>query len=92
MDDIYNDLKKLVEKTHSIIVLEENKNPTLKIVPKTDVNLNPKTETKGSQTQETKSTDPETKIYVSLPPAGRSGTKTDASIINWSRSLRFPYY
>ena len=92
MDDIYNDLKKLVEKTHSIIVLEENKNPTLKIIPKTDINLNPKKETKGSQTQETKSTDPETKIYVSLPPAGRSGTKTDASIINWSRSLRFPYY
>ena len=48
--------------------------------------------TQSCQTTTTKTTDPENHVYVSLPPAGRIGTKTDKSIINWSHSLRGYYF
>tara|TARA_B100001063_G_scaffold247284_1_gene292148 strand:+ start:7504 stop:7857 length:354 start_codon:yes stop_codon:yes gene_type:complete len=113
IDDIYEDLKNLVEKTHTAIILEKNnvkykenprdneKNTFSKRFTKPQQNQQEtknitltfmEKKTQSCQTTTTKQTTPETHIYVSLPPAGRKGTRTDASIINWSRSLRFPYY
>ena len=104
MDDIYLDLKNLVEKTHTAIVLEKNKKilnnqktkqikQNIKIQQNIKIHSEVKKEinTQSSQTTTTKQTEPERHIYVSLPPAGRRGTKTDTSILNWSQSLRFPY-
>ena len=111
INDIYLDLKNLVEKTHKIIVLDEkttkesnetkNKQENIKL----KVNENTKKiikqeikkeitekKTQSCQTTTTKTTDPENHVYVSLPPAGRKGTKTDNSIINWSHSLRGYYF
>ena len=102
IDDIYNDLKNLVEKTHTAIVLENNKslqedNPQEN---KSEVNQEIQNikikyiekKTISCQTSTTKTTSPETYRYVTLPAAGRRGTRTNTSILNWSRSLRFPYY
>ena len=97
MDDIYKDLKNLVEKTHTAIVLEKNKkilnNEKINIKENIKIKQEVKKEIKSQscQTTITKQTEPEKHIYVSQPPAGRRGTKTDTSILNWSRSLRFPY-
>ena len=98
MDDIYKDLKNLVEKTHTAIVLEKNKkilnNEKTKHIQqniKIQQEVKKEIKTQSCQTTTTKQTEPEKHIYVSLPPAGRRGTKTDMSIINWSQSLRFPY-
>jgi len=87
MDDIYVDLKKLVEKTHSVLVLEKNKtNQTNQ-----NIKLNIQ-KTQACQTTTTKPTTIQTHIYVSRPPAGRSGTRTDTSIRNWSHSLRRSHF
>lgn len=103
MDDIYKDLKNLVEKTHTAIVLEKNKkilnNKKINIQEKINIQQNMKIQqevkkeikSQSCQTTATKQTEPEKHIYVSQPPAGRRGTKTDMSILNWSQSLRFPY-
>ncbi len=97
MDDIYKDLKNLVEKTHTAIVLEKNKKISNYQETKTQQNeiikqeVKKEIKTQSCQTTTTKQTEPERHIYVSLPPAGRRGTKTDTSILNWSQSLRFPY-
>tara|TARA_B100001769_G_C21711524_1_gene392095 strand:+ start:181 stop:480 length:300 start_codon:yes stop_codon:yes gene_type:complete len=98
MDDIYLDLKNLVEKTHTAIVLEKNKkilnNEKTKQIQqniKIQQEIKKEIKTQSCQTTTTKQTEPERHIYVSLPPAGRRGTKTDMSILNWSQSLRFPY-
>jgi hypothetical protein len=114
IDDIYNDLKNLVEKTHTAIVLENNKslqednpqenNKSLQEdnpqENKSEVNQEIQNikikyiekKTISCQTSTTKTTSPETYRYVTLPAAGRRGTRTNTSILNWSRSLRFPYY
>ena len=107
INDIYKDLKNLVEKTHKIIILDEkNKEKTknqknIKLKIKENIKTEIKTEinnqiiekkTQSCQTSTTKSTTPENHVYVSLPPAGRIGTKTDKSIINWSHSLRGYYF
>ena len=103
INDIYYDLKHLVEKTHKIIVLNEKttkeSNKTQQIKEKTKPTQNIKFTTKekskktqSSQTTTIKSTSPQTHLYVSLPPAGRKGTKTDNSIISWSHSLRGYYF
>ena len=111
IDDIYHDLKNLVEKTHTAIILEKNNEIKQEIkqemnqkINNENINLFKKKyiyseneitnekKTQSCQTTTTKSTNPEKHIYVSLPPAGRKGTKTDKSIMHWSRSLRFPYY
>ena len=99
MDDIYVDLKKLVEKTHSVLVLEQNqinqknqkneKNQTNQINQNIKLNIQ---KTQACQTTTTKPTTIQTHIYVSRPAAGRSGTRTDPSIINWSHSLRRSYF
>ena len=106
IDDIYHDLKNLVEKTHTAIILEKNNeikqeikqemnqkinNENIKITNE-NIKITNEKKTQSCQTTTTKSTNPEKHIYVSLPPAGRKGTKTDKSIMHWSRSLRFPYY
>lgn len=103
MDDIYKDLKNLVEKTHTAIVLEKNKKISIyqeinKEINKENIQneiikqeIKKEIKTQSCQTTTTKQTEPERHIYVSLPPAGRRGTKTDTSILNWSQSLRFPY-
>lgn len=103
MDDIYKDLKNLVEKTHTAIVLEKNKKISIYQEINKEINkentqneiikqeIKKEIKTQSCQTTTTKQTGPETHIYVSLPPAGRRGTKTDTSILNWSQSLRFPY-
>ena len=101
MDDIYKDLKNLVEKTHTAIVLEKNKkilnnqktkqNQINQQNIKIQQEVKKEIKTQSCQTTTTKQTEPETHIYVSQPPAGRRGTKTDMSILNWSQSLRFPY-
>ena len=104
MDDIYKDLKNLVEKTHTAIVLEKNKkiinSQETKKTKQNQINqqnikiqqeVKKEIKTQSCQTTTTKQTEPERHIYVSLPPAGRRGTKTDTSILNWSQSLRFPY-
>ena len=103
MDDIYKDLKNLVEKTHTAIVLETNKKRINYQETKTQQNekiqqnikiqqeVKKEIKTQSCQTTTTKQTEPERHIYVSQPPAGRRGTKTDTSILNWSRTLRFPY-
>ena len=115
MDDIYVDLKNLVEKAHTVLVLEQNTKQTnpqtsyqikpyptnhqtiyptsiqtaLQNIKQTNQNIKLKIQkTQASQTITTKPTKPQTHIYVSLPPAGRRGTRTDTSIINWSHSLR----
>ena len=54
-------------------------------------NPNPSSILRPSFPAETKAKTIEAHKYVSLPPAGRKGTKTDVSILNWSKSLRFPY-
>ena len=102
IDDIYNDLKNLVEKTHTAIVLENNKSlqEDKSQVNKSEVNQEIQNikikyiekKTISCQTSTTKTTSPETYRYVTLPAAGRRGTRTNTSILNWSRSLRFPYY
>ncbi len=101
MDDIYNDLKNLVEKTHTALVLEKNKKKeykNIKLEIKKEIENKKsdtheiKKNTQSCQTTTTKTTEPEKYIYVSQPPAGRKGTKTDSSIINWSRSLRGYYF
>ena len=107
INDIYLDLKNLVEKTHKIIVLDEktkekiNKQENIKLNVKENTKQTIKQEikkeiiekkTQSCQTTTTKTTDPENHVYVSLPPAGRKGTKTDNSIINWSHSLRGYYF
>ena len=110
INDIYHDLKNLVEKTHTAIILEKNNSQINEIKQEIKQEINEKTnnkniklsnknikltsekKTQSCQTTTTKSTDPEKHVYVSLPPAGRKGTKTDNSIMYWSRSLRFPYY
>ncbi len=90
MDDIYVDLKKLVEKTHSVLVLEKNKiNQTNQTNQNIKLNIQ---KTQACQTITTKPTTIQTHIYVSRPAAGRSGTRTDPSIINWSHSLRRSYF
>ena len=103
MDDIYKDLKNLVEKTHTAIVLEKKKKISIyqeinKEINKENIQneiikqeIKKEIKTQSCQTTTTKQTEPERHIYVSLPPAGRRGTKTDTSILNWSQSLRFPY-
>ena len=103
MDDIYKDLKNLVEKTHTAIVLEKNNKISIyqeinKEINKENIQneiikqeIKKEINTQSSQTTTTKQTGPERHIYVSLPPAGRRGTKTDTSILNWRQSLRFPY-
>ena len=89
MDDIYVDLKKLVEKTHSVLVLEKNKINQTNQTNQTNQNIKLNIQkTQACQTITTKPTTIQTHIYVSRPPAGRSGTRTDPSIINWSQSLR----
>ena len=119
INDIYKDLKNLVEKTHKIIVLDEktikeskekiNLQENIKVKTQENIKLKIKENTKqiikteinkeiierktqSCQTTTTKTTHPETHIYISLPPAGRKGTKTDNSIINWSHSLRGYYF
>ena len=119
INDIYKDLKNLVEKTHKIIVLDEktikesnetrNKQENIKVKIQENIKLKVKENTKQTikteikkeiiekktqscQTTTTKTTHPENHVYVSLPPAGRKGTKTDKSIINWSHSLRGYYF
>ena len=103
INDIYKDLKNLVEKTHKIIILDEKnkektknqKNIKLKIKENIKTEINNQIiekKTQSCQTSTTKSTTPENHVYVSLPPAGRRGTKTDKSIINWSHSLRGYYF
>lgn len=84
MEDIYTDLKTVMEKAHKVLVLEQNNIVESKTSAK-------ETKTQSSQTETTKPKTIETHKYVSLPPAGRKGTKTDVSILNWSKSLRFPY-
>jgi len=103
MEDIYKDLKNLVEKTPTAIVLEKNKKISIyqeinKEINKENIQneiikqeIKKEIKTQSCQTTTTKQTEPERHIYVSLPPAGRRGTKTDTSILNWSQSLRFPY-
>tara|TARA_Y100000591_G_C21852538_1_gene712625 strand:- start:1276 stop:1599 length:324 start_codon:yes stop_codon:yes gene_type:complete len=103
INDIYKDLKNLVEKTHKIIVLDEKtkesetkKTNETKIINETQINnikINfIEKKTQSCQTTTTKETAPESHLYVSQPPAGRKGTKTDKSIINWSHSLRGYYF
>ena len=101
IDDIYHDLKQLVEKTHEIIVLEKKKETSQEstdneiIKQNVEIHIknmkNVEKKTQCCQTTTTKATEPEKHVYVSLPPAGRKGTRTDNSILNWSRSLRFPF-
>lgn len=88
MEDIYTDLKTVMEKAHKILILEQNSKQNSKQEKKINVK---ETKTQSSQTNTTKTTDVEEHKYVSLPPAGRRGTKTDNSIMYWSRSLRCPY-
>lgn len=102
IDDIYNDLKNLVEKTHTAVVLENNKSLQENNIQENKSQVNPEIQnikikyvekkTISCQTTTTKTTSPETYRYVTLPAAGRKGTRTNTSILNWSRSLRFPYY
>ena len=96
IDDIYRDLKNLVEKTHTAIILEKNNKIKQEIKQEINhpenINVTNEKKTQSCQTTTTKPTTPEKHIYVSLPPAGRRGTRTDNSILHWSRSLRFPYY
>ena len=98
MDDIYVDLKNLVEKTHSVLVLEQNKtnqtNQTNQTSQTNQTNQNIKLNIQKTQACQTttKPTTTQTYIYVSRPPAGRSGTRTDTSIRNWSHSLRRSYF
>ena len=102
IDDIYNDLKNLVEKTHTAIVLENNKSLQENNPQENKSQVTPEIQnikikyvekkTISCQTSTTKTTSPETYRYVTLPAAGRRGTRTNTSILNWSRSLRFPYY
>ena len=77
IDDIYHDLKNLVEKTHTVLVLEQN----------TNNHTNNHTKQKIQNTQATQTEPP-----ASRPPAGRRGTRTDTSTINWSNSLRRRYF
>jgi hypothetical protein len=102
MDDIYSDLKKLVEKTHTAIILENNKSLQENNPQENKSQINQEIQnikikyiekkTTSCQTSTAKTTSSETYRYVSLPAAGRRGTRTNTSILNWSRSLRFPYY
>ena len=89
MDDIYVDLKNLVEKTHSVLVLEQNKtNQTNQTNQNIKLNIQ---KTQACQTT-IKPLHTHSHIYVSRRPAGRSGTRTDNSIRNWSHSLRRTYF
>ena len=65
MDDIYVDLKNLVEKTHSVLVLEQNKTNQTNQTSQTNQNIKLNIQkTQSCQTITTKPTTTQTHIYV----------------------------